>query len=446
MLSTIAKPFGMLLMWLYNMVQNYGVAVILFALIVKLIMLPFMAKSKKSTMRTTRLTPKLKEIEKRHGANKQKYSEEVQKLYREEKINPMSGCLWSLLPFPILIALYEAIRYPITTMMGVASDLLKEGGALYELLYTKLGFSTELSTAYKQIAESQFITQSWAEHKEEFLAISDKITNIDWTFLGLDLGARPNWKFVSTADWSNMAETLPQLFLFLIPVIAAVLTYLQTKISMWMTKAPETAEEDKTQNQMESMAVTMPIMTLWFAYMMPAALGLYWIANTGFAIIQDIILTKIFKKQMDIEDAERLERDRQREAELEQKRIETERLRAVSGTEVNPNTSKKKQQRKEKSQQEAKANQWEDKHKKKKATAVTEDNPSRVGNRPYARGRAYDPNRFSAADYAEDDSQEYEKENAFESLNDTASEPEENEEVFETLSDEYEEDTESEEE
>ena len=74
MLSTIAKPFGMLLMWLYELVQNYGVAVILFALIVKVIFLPFMAKSKKSSMRMSRLTPKLKEIEKKHGANRQKYN------------------------------------------------------------------------------------------------------------------------------------------------------------------------------------------------------------------------------------------------------------------------------------------------------------------------------------------------------------------------------------
>ena len=394
MLSTIAKPFGMLLMWLYELVQNYGVAVILFALIVKVIFLPFMAKSKKSSMRMSRLTPKLKEIEKKHGANRQKYNEEVQRLYREEKVNPMSGCLWSLLPYPILIALYEAIRYPITTMMGVSSELIQEGGALYNLIYNQLGFSTEMNAAYRQIVESQFITQNWAEHSEEFLAISDKITNIDWTFLGLDLGSQPNWRFIANADWGNMAETLPQLMLFLIPVIAAVLQYAQTKVSMRMMKTPETVEENKTQNQMESMSITMPLITLWFAYMMPAALGLYWIANTVFAMIQDVTLTTIFKKQLAREDAERTERDRLREAELEQKRLETERLRAENGTDVIPNTSKKKQQRMEKNERAVKTSEWEKKNNKKKKAAQDDNNPSRVGNRPYARGRAYDPDRF----------------------------------------------------
>lgn len=104
----IAKPFGMLLMWLYEFTSNYGIAVILFALIVKIILLPFQLKSKRSMMRTSLLQDKMKEIEKKHGANKQKYNEEVQKLYQEEGINPMSGCIWTLIPFPILIALYQS--------------------------------------------------------------------------------------------------------------------------------------------------------------------------------------------------------------------------------------------------------------------------------------------------------------------------------------------------
>jgi YidC/Oxa1 family membrane protein insertase len=129
MLNAIAKPFGVLLMWLYEFFGNYGLAVIVFALLVKLILLPFQMKSKRGMMQTSRLQPRLKELEKKHGANKTKYNEEVAKLYKEEKVSPMSGCIWSLIPFPILIALYQAIRYPLTIMMGVPSDLLSEGGA-----------------------------------------------------------------------------------------------------------------------------------------------------------------------------------------------------------------------------------------------------------------------------------------------------------------------------
>ena len=108
----IVWPFARLMEFLYNWTQNYGVAVILFALVVNLILLPFMAKSKKSMMRTTRFQPKMKALEKKYEGNKEKYQQEIAKLYREENINPMSGCLWSLIPFPILIALYSVIRQP----------------------------------------------------------------------------------------------------------------------------------------------------------------------------------------------------------------------------------------------------------------------------------------------------------------------------------------------
>lgn len=130
MMELIAKPFGMLLLWLNNLVGNYGVAIFLFALLVKLIMLPFQIKSKKSMMRMSGLSDKMKELQKKHEGNQQKYQQEVSKLYKEEKVNPMSGCLWTLIPFPILIALYRAIREPLTIMMRVPKEMLAEGGAI----------------------------------------------------------------------------------------------------------------------------------------------------------------------------------------------------------------------------------------------------------------------------------------------------------------------------
>ena len=97
------KIFGSVLLFFYNICNSYGGAILLFGLLVKLIMLPFQMKSKHSMMRTTMLTPRVKELEKRYATNKQKYQEEVAKLYKEAKINPMSGCLWTLIPFPIII-------------------------------------------------------------------------------------------------------------------------------------------------------------------------------------------------------------------------------------------------------------------------------------------------------------------------------------------------------
>ena len=393
MLSAIAKPFGMLMLWLYEFVGNYGVAVILFALIVKLILLPFQMKSKKGMIQQTRLQGRIKEIEKRHGANKQKYNEEVQKLYREEGVNPMSGCIWSLIPFPILIALYQAIRYPLTIMMGVGKELLDEGGAIATKL-TELGFESTSNAAYVQIEQSQFITNNWSA----FSGLSDKLRQIDYNFLGLDLGKTPQFKiFFSGADWSDKA-TVAIALLAIIPVVAAVLTWLQTWISQkTMPKAPD-GEEDPTKKTMGMMNIFMPIMTLWFAFIMPAALGLYWIASSVFALIQEVILNKYYGKKLAIEDAERMAERAKREKELEEKRLETERLKAENATERNTNTSKKKQRISDREDRREKTAEWE----RKKGLKPEDDSAGRVDDRKYARGRAYDPDRYAVNAEAED--------------------------------------------
>ena len=193
MLKAIAKPFGLLMLWLYEWTGSYGLAIILFGVLVSLILLPFMAKSKKSMMRTSRLQPRIAELQRRHEGNQQKLNEEMSKLYREEKVNPMSGCLWSLIPFPILLALYYAIRFPITTMMGVPEALMAEGGAiaakLQELGYSLANYTTSNASAYEQIFQSKFIT----EHFDQFSSLSDKLIPMDYSFLGLDMTAIPSW-------------------------------------------------------------------------------------------------------------------------------------------------------------------------------------------------------------------------------------------------------------
>ena len=393
-MDVIAKPFGWLMLQLYNWTGNYGVAVILFALVVKLIMLPFQLKSKKSMMRTSRMTPRLKELEKKFGNDQQRYQQEMNKLYKEEGINPMSGCLWTLIPFPILIALYRAIRFPLTTMMGVASELLAEGGAIYNKL-AELGWSAEALTtrqqAYSQIFQSQFIT----EHFSDFAGLSDKLVALKYNFLGINLAETPNVAF-----WNWGAFTWATFGLFLIPIVSAALSWFSMKVSN--AANPQTEANNQ---QMKSMQLTMPLISLWICFTMPGVMGIYWIAQSVFAIIQEVILTRVFNKQLDIEDADRLEREKARAAELEAKRLETERLKAEGITVENKNTSKKnkkaadKQKEAERRAAEARA----EKAKKRAALGIEDDIPaSQVGNRRYARGRAYVPDRYTNPDEAEE--------------------------------------------
>ena len=395
----ITYPFSWLLLTLYDLVANYGIAILLFALVVKLIMLPFQMKSKRSMMRMSRLTPYMKELEKKHEGNQQKYQQEVAKLYKEEKVNPMSGCLWTLIPFPILIALYSVIRQPFTRLMRMSAETVTE--IVDKLVSMGLYTVPEKADAYYEITLSNLVH----DHFAEFQGISDKLVDLDFNFLGMNLGLRPEWNFFMHTDWSDPSVWGAALGLFLIPVVSALLSYLSMKVSN--AANPGAAEQ---QGQMKGMLMMMPLVSLYICFIMPAALGVYWIANSLFAMIQDLILNKYYNKQLDAEDAERRERINAREAELEKKRQETERLRAEGATERNKNTSKKKLQAVEKAQNDERlaAERAAEKAKRRAEMGLPEsDAPaSQVGSRKYARGRAYVPDRFTNPEGAEEATRE----------------------------------------
>ncbi len=399
MWATITKPFAWLMVKLYELTGSYGLAIILFALAVNLILSPFMGKSKKSMMRSTRLQPRIQELQRRHEGNPQKLNAEMQKLYKEEGVNPMSGCLWSLIPFPILIALYSVIRQPLTRMMFVAQDFV----TTLQNFFVEQGLYTipEKVSAYFEIELAELAHKHW-DLVQTGLAdkMDPRMMDIDFGFLGLNLGEQPQWNFFMHTDWSDAAVWLPALGLFLIPFISAFLSWLSMKISNMSNP-----QNDQAAAQMKTMSLMMPLMSIWICFVMPAAMGIYWIANSVFGMIRDFVLTKMFKKQLDKEDAERNALRSAREKELEEKRLETERLRAEGKTEKNSNTSKKKIQAGEKQKQEerkAALEKAERAARRERLGIKEEDRPaSQVGNRRYARGRAYVPDRFTNPENAE---------------------------------------------
>ena len=191
MLDAIATPFGWLMMVLYNLTDNFGWAIILFGIIVALVLLPFMAKSKKSMMRMSRLQPRMMELQKKHEGNPQKLNEEMSRLYRENKVSPLGGCLWSLLPLFIMLALYRAVVKPLTIMMGVPDEMLAPGGAIYDQLqalgYQLSNYTTSTNSFYEQIYQAKFIAENFAQ----FAALSDKLVPMNFNFIGLDLSMTP---------------------------------------------------------------------------------------------------------------------------------------------------------------------------------------------------------------------------------------------------------------
>ena len=389
----ITWPFAKLMVLFYNMTHSYGLALILFSLTVNLVLMPFMAKSKKSMMRTTRLQPRIQELQRRHEGNQQKLNAEMQKLYQEEGFNPASGCLWSLLPLFLLFPLYSIIRLPITRMMMADASVVD---SLSELFTEQVSNLSARAAGYKEIILTNLAHANWSSIPEELK--TKGLMDINLNFLGVPLGDTPDWRVIFTGPWTWAA-----IGLFLIPFISAGLSWVSMKVS---TAINPTTADAQSQSMNKSMNMMMPLMSVVFCFMMPAAMGIYWISNSVFGMARDYALTKYYKKQLDIEDAERLAARSQREKELEAKREETERLKAEGKTEVNTNTSKKKLQASEKQKsEERKAAIIRDERaarRERLGIKETEKPASQVGNRRYARGRAYVPDRYENPEAAEE--------------------------------------------
>ncbi len=188
----------------------------------------------------------------------------------------------------------------------------------------------------------------------------------------------------------------------LIPLVSAALSWLSMKVAN--LNNPQTTDA-RTQSSTQMMNLLMPAMSLWFCFIMPAAMGVYWIGNSVFGMARDFILTKIFKRKLDEEDAVRNAERIKREREMEEKRIETERARAEGRTEINANTSKKKiaQNEKQRAAERSAALDRAERAKRREQLGIKEpEKPaSQVGSRRYARGRAYVPDRFTDPDNAE---------------------------------------------
>ena len=376
----ICIPFALLVKLFYNMTGSYGVAIILFTVAVKLILLPFQIKSKKSMIRMNRMQGRMQDLQKKYANNQMKLNEEMQKLYAEEGVNPMGGCLWSFLPLPIMIALYSIIRQPITRFMMLGEDVL------YKAIEAAKAAGANMATIV-QVAEDGAmkldktglpLVQPYGEINlvkvlpeiaPEFCESVEGWMSLNYSFLGLDLASTP-WEVVT-----SFALNAAFFGMLLIPIITGLSQLVMTMYTM--KNQPSNAGNAS----MKMMMYTLPLMTVYFAFVMPAALGVYWIAQSIFSLIQEVFMTKIFNKKIEEEENARYEAiqaDRQRRIE-EGKRLQEERK--------NQQVQKQTLREKQKAAQVAKAEKA-----KKAASSTTE--AGRVGDRPYARGRAYKENRY----------------------------------------------------
>ena len=378
----IQIPFGYVLEFFYNFFSNYGIALILFSLAVKIILLPMSAKSKKSMMKTTRLQPLVKQIEIACGDDKAKYQQEVQKLYKEEGASMTGGCLWAFIPLLILIPLYNVIREPLEYLLHLSSEQIT---AVKESLAALEGVAVDKLDVYWQYRAAS-----------NAAVLPAGVEALNFFFCGIDLGLKPSWKVWKMRSWAEIGG-------FIIPLVSGGLNYLSMFISQ-KTNATvvrdENGEKDEAAAKSAStgkvMNMLMPLMSVWFGFIMPLGISIYWIAQSIFGIVQDYFLTKHYRKVYDAEDAIKREKAAQRAAEEAEKERIRAAKRAANPDGITENTSKKKQQLRDKQSREAAAKDYEAKKRAAQGLAPEEAAELLGGeeNRPYARGRAYRPDRY----------------------------------------------------
>ena len=398
----ITVPFGWILSKLYTFTGNYGVAMILFAVVVYMVLLPMTAKSKKSMMKMSRIQPAMQDIQRRYASDQQKMNEALRQLQQEEGVSMGGGCLWSLIPMFILFPLFTVIREPITYILGCSSEI---SGQIVELLQGLSPESFGANAVYAQVTAAQLIPQFAAEIKAAIPAVEDAVlAGINFEFLGLNMGTIPSWSF-----WNWDAMSWANIGLFLIPLLSAGAQILQTKIMQKMNDSvivdkngvqdEEAAKNSQQAQTTKSMMLMMPLMSLMIGFSVSAGLSIYWFVGGVVRTIQDVILTKRYRKIYDAEDAIKLQRKMEMDAiEAEKERVRAER-RAANPEGQTQNTSKKKLQKAEAARLAA-----------EKAAAVREYNAKRgvveeeapgnealsgIPERPYCKGRAYDPNRYN---------------------------------------------------
>ncbi len=271
--ALIVEPFGWLLKICYNLVGNYGVAIVIFTLLSKLVILPFQMKSKKSMMEMQKLQPKLRELEKKYKDDKERYALETQKLYKKEGVSMFGGCLPMLITLPIMIGLYSVVRQPLTYIFDITPEQIQTLADAFRAAGAKI---TSTSGYMLQIDVCSLISK----YPDVVASITPNLTNLDFNFLGIDLSLIPNFKYIT--------------ILWVIPVLSGLTAWI-SNLLIRRSQGKQITEQAAATNGM--MNIMMPLMSVWIAFMVPASLGLYWIISNVLTAVQEPLLTAYYKNK-----------------------------------------------------------------------------------------------------------------------------------------------------
>ena len=325
----IGNIFGYLLWFFYTFTKNYGIAIILFTIVIKLLMFPLSVKQQKSMAQNARMAGKQKELQEKYGKDKQKLQEEMAKLYEKEGVSPLSGCTTMIIPLLLLMGVYWAVVNPLKNTLHIDGASVDQA---VKFLATIPGVGGSFNAYYGEIEIVNHFSQL-RDHLSMFNA--QDLGNIDlfsqgFNFLGLNLLLTP----------SGSAFTS---FLWLIPVLCLVSSLGTQFITMRIQ-----GNTAQMQGCMKVMMYGMPLFSAWIAYTVPAAVGFYWIISTMISFGQTVVLNKFYNANimMAREEAARIVLREQEEAALKpilvydtSKKLPIESEKPVKNTQRNPGSS-----------------------------------------------------------------------------------------------------------
>ncbi len=288
MFKFFANAFGYLLNGIYGLVNNYGIAIIIFTLIVKGLMLPISIKQQKTMKKTAKIQKESKEIQEKYKNDQVRQSQELMELYKRENMSPFSGCLSSIFQIVLILSVFYLVSSPLTYMKKVDSQTI--------------------STYTKEIQDKEGSQVSYPEIaiiKEK--GNIDENVNLNMEFLGLDLSDIPSQNY---EDWK----------VYVIPVLYVITSLVSMKLTSNITatnkkdekkenKVEKSSEknEEKANDQEEmmdemnkQMRIMMPIMTVSIAIIAPLGLALYWLVSNLLMIFERIVLNRFFKEEEEV--------------------------------------------------------------------------------------------------------------------------------------------------
>ena len=275
----LGSLLGYILWGAFYILKDFGLSIIVFTLIVKLILFPFSVKQQKSMASTARLSKKQKELQEKYGNNREKYSEELNKLYEKEGVKPMGGCLTTIIPLIVILGIFYAVAYPLTNTLYLNSEDVNNA---LSYINTIPGYSASVNPTYQEISLLKIFPNIINTEAVQGIFNAQEISTIQmftagFNTFGVDLLAIP--KDYGIFSWYIM-----------FPVLCFA-SNIGSQLVMTMINKNQMAQQ---QGCMKVMLFVLPLFSAYIAYTVPAAVAFYWIISAVISLVQSIVLSKIF--------------------------------------------------------------------------------------------------------------------------------------------------------